>query len=38
MGFKVSSSDSSLFVKQDGNDVIILLLYVYDIIRIGSSS
>ncbi|XP_050121443.1 uncharacterized mitochondrial protein AtMg00810-like [Malus sylvestris] len=38
MGFKASSSDSSLFVKQDGADVIILLLYVDDIILTGSSS
>ncbi|XP_050144095.1 uncharacterized mitochondrial protein AtMg00810-like [Malus sylvestris] len=38
MGFKASLSDSSLFVKQDGVDVIILLLYVDDIILTGSSS
>ncbi|CAN6717967.1 unnamed protein product [Malus baccata var. baccata] len=38
MGFKASSSDSSLFVKQDGADVIILFLYVDDIILTGSSS
>ncbi|CAN6723070.1 unnamed protein product [Malus baccata var. baccata] len=38
MGFKASLSYSSLFVKQDGADVIILLLYVDDIILIGSSS
>lgn len=38
MGFKASASDSSLFVKQCGGDVIILLLYVDDIIIIGSNS
>lgn len=35
MGFTVSQSDNSLFVKHDGTDVIALLLYVDDIILTG---
>ncbi|XP_050126910.1 uncharacterized mitochondrial protein AtMg00810-like [Malus sylvestris] len=38
MGFKASASDSSLFVKQDNSDVVILLLYVDEIILTGSNS
>ena len=38
MGFQMSQSDNSLFVKYDGTDAIALLLYVDDIILIGSSS
>ena len=37
MGFKSSASDSSLFVKQCENDIVILLLYVDDIIITGSN-
>ncbi|KAM1362604.1 hypothetical protein FF1_027593 [Malus domestica] len=37
MGFTASVSDTSLFIKTDKNDIIILLLYVDDIILIGSS-
>lgn len=32
MGFHASLSDTSLFMKKDGSDIIILLLYVGDII------
>ncbi|KAM1541869.1 hypothetical protein ACFX15_011235 [Malus domestica] len=38
MGFKASTSDSSLFVKQCEKDMVILLLYVDDIIITGSNS
>lgn len=38
MGFQMSHSDTSLFVKHDGEDVIALLLYVDDIILTGSNS
>ena len=38
IGFVVSQSDTSLFVKHDGVDIIILLLYVVDIILTGSIS
>lgn len=38
MGFTISSLYASLFVKQDGEDVIILLLYVDDIILTGLNS
>ncbi|CAN6695415.1 unnamed protein product [Malus baccata var. baccata] len=38
MGFQVSQSDTSLFVKYDGTDVIAILLYVNDIILTGSNS
>lgn len=38
MGFKASALDSSLFVKQDNGDVVILLLYVDDIILTGSNA
>ncbi|XP_048431488.1 uncharacterized mitochondrial protein AtMg00810-like [Pyrus x bretschneideri] len=38
MGFHASLSDTSLFVKNNGADIIILLLYVDDIILIGSNS
>ena len=38
LGFGASTSDSSLFVKKDGLDMIILLLYVDDIILTGSNS
>ncbi|CAN6704355.1 unnamed protein product [Malus baccata var. baccata] len=37
MGFTMSQSDTSLFVKYDGVDVIALLLYVDDIILTGSN-
>lgn len=37
VGFKAYLSDSSLFVKQVGTDMIILLLYVNDVILIGSN-
>ncbi|CAN6703494.1 unnamed protein product [Malus baccata var. baccata] len=37
MGFMMSQSDTSLFVKHDGVDVIALLLYVDDIILTGSN-
>ncbi|CAN6699275.1 unnamed protein product [Malus baccata var. baccata] len=37
MGFIMSQSDNSLFVKHDGVDVIALLLYVDDIILTGSN-
>lgn len=37
IGFQVSQSDASLFVKHDGTDVIALLLYVDDIILISSN-
>nr|XP_028960727.1 uncharacterized protein LOC114825863 [Malus domestica] len=37
MGFIMSQSDTSLFVKYDGVDVIALLLYVDDIILTGSN-
>ena len=38
MGFVVSDSDTNLFVKTQGGDVVILLLYVDDIIITGSST
>ncbi|XP_068338942.1 uncharacterized protein [Pyrus communis] len=38
LGFQTALSDSSLFVKVDDGDVILLLLYVDDIILTGSSS
>lgn len=38
MGFKASTSDSSLFVQHIDEDVVILLLYVDDIILNGSNS
>ncbi|KAM2987116.1 hypothetical protein FF2_007312 [Malus domestica] len=38
MGFIMSQSDTSLFVKYDGVDVVILLLYVDYIILTGSNS
>ena len=38
LGSIVSSSDTSLFVKNDGQDVIVLLLYVDDIILTRSSA
>lgn len=38
LGFKVSQSDTSLFVKHDGTDIIILLLYVDDILFTASNS
>ncbi|KAM1416362.1 hypothetical protein ACFX2I_007917 [Malus domestica] len=38
IGFDASLSDSSLFVRTDGADVVILLLYVDDIIITGSNS
>ncbi|KAI5344250.1 hypothetical protein L3X38_012127 [Prunus dulcis] len=37
LGFKSSHSDPSQFVQHTGNDIIILLLYVDDIIITGSS-
>ncbi|CAN6722333.1 unnamed protein product [Malus baccata var. baccata] len=37
LGFKTSMSDTSLFMKADGSDVILLLLYVDDIILTGSN-
>lgn len=37
-GFKAALSYSSLFVKSDGEDVILLLLYVDNIILSGSST
>ncbi|XP_068328105.1 uncharacterized mitochondrial protein AtMg00810-like [Pyrus communis] len=37
MRFIASVSDTSLFIKTDNNDIIILLLYVDDIILTGSS-
>lgn len=37
LGFTSSMSDTSLFVKNDQDDVIILLLYVGDIILTGSN-
>ncbi|KAI5313376.1 hypothetical protein L3X38_042550 [Prunus dulcis] len=38
LGFKISQSDPGLFVKHDGPDVIMLLLYVDDIILTGSNA
>lgn len=38
MGFYASMSNTSLFMKKDGTDIIILLLYVDDIILTGSNS
>ncbi|BBG93855.1 transposable element gene [Prunus dulcis] len=38
LGFKLSHSDPSLFVKHEGSDVIVLLLYVDDIILTGSNA
>lgn len=37
LGFQASLSDTSLFVKDDNGDIILLLLYVDDIILTGSS-
>ncbi|KAM1157711.1 hypothetical protein ACFX10_028194 [Malus domestica] len=37
LGFKTSMFDTSLFIKVDGSDVILLLLYVDDIILNGSN-
>ncbi|KAM1015936.1 hypothetical protein ACFX2A_046675 [Malus domestica] len=36
MGFTASVFDTSLFIKTDNNDILILLLYVDDIILTGS--
>lgn len=38
LDFTASPSNTSLFVKYDGTDTIVLLLYVDDIILIGSNS
>ncbi|CAN6715703.1 unnamed protein product [Malus baccata var. baccata] len=38
MGFTASLSDTSLFTKKDGDDLVILLLYVDDIILTGSNT
>lgn len=38
LGFIASASDTSLFVKNVGQDVVILLLYMDDIIFIGSNT
>ncbi|KAM1023651.1 hypothetical protein ACFX2A_045494 [Malus domestica] len=38
MNFQVSASDTSLFIKKDDSDIVILLLYVDDIILTGSNS
>ncbi|XP_021819565.1 uncharacterized protein LOC110761405 [Prunus avium] len=38
IGFKVSQSDPSLFIKNTGSDIIVLLLYVDDIILTGSNT
>lgn len=38
MGFQMSHSNTTLFVKPDGEDVIALLLYVDDIILTRSNS
>lgn len=38
LGFKSSHFDPSLFVKHEGSDVVILLLYVDDVILTGSSA
>lgn len=38
LGFHASTSYTSLFVKRDGSDMIILLLYVDDIVLTGSNS
>lgn len=38
LGFKVSQSEPSLFIKHHGLDVVILLLYVDDIILTGSNT
>ncbi|XP_050102735.1 uncharacterized mitochondrial protein AtMg00810-like [Malus sylvestris] len=38
MNFQASVSDTSLFIKQDDGDIVILLLYVDDIILTGSNS
>ncbi|CAL2270719.1 unnamed protein product [Prunus armeniaca] len=38
IGFKASQSDPSLFVKKEGSEIVILLLYVDDIILTGSST
>ena len=37
MEFHASASDTSLFVKKDDSDIIILLFYVDDIILTGSN-
>lgn len=38
MEFHASASDTNLFIKKDGSDIVILILYVDDIILIGSNS
>ncbi|KAM1070145.1 hypothetical protein TB1_002021 [Malus domestica] len=38
LGFQATYSDSSLFVKTVGSDIVVLLLYVDDIIITGSST
>ncbi|KAI5330224.1 hypothetical protein L3X38_029622 [Prunus dulcis] len=38
LGFKMSHSDPSLFVKISDSAIVVLLLYVYDIILTGSNS
>ena len=37
-GFKRSSSDSNLYIKTTDNDIILLVIYVDDLIIIGSST
>lgn len=38
IGFHASLSDTSLFIRKDGSDIVILLLYVDDIIIPGSNN
>jgi histone deacetylase 1/2 len=38
LGFATTCSDSSLFVKHVGHKIVVLLLYVDDIILVGSAS
>jgi hypothetical protein len=38
LGFATTYSDSSLFVKHVGHDIVVLLLHVDDIILTGSAS